>query len=1151
MSFGVWLLRCASMLRSDLVTYLGLLQMDLGILQPTDFANPNDYTCWKDEERAAVQRIVRENGNAATLHDADKQGSVLVSLHVMEARNLLSKDANGSSNPYCVITHNGTTYTSECVDRNVNPAWNFRISLALHETDSPITLSVWNRTSDVKVPRREDAFLGLLTFTSTDLISQSCTSPFQKEHILAKRSSRSHVSGHVTLSVERIVASPDLAHVYATALRFIPPQPRAAYKDLVGRIVEWSAGRYDGGPFLCEESGAILAEAAVVWRVSEFTRSVIYLEALATVFPQGVLPATVLDHEGFEPADRLSKSIHIIPTSDLAAFQQLCRTLYEILIHQLRTFFNHPLTSSRAQDFSAIIHMLASLNDNQLVHLSDDNVEHTVKALLLQALESRYYSLHAIAHTPSPATPIDPIVLLTHAIETELTSYDTYLDTLHFNYIHVPDMAAKIFFDKIVPDIVGYTSSAAQRREFAAIFELYAGVCALKGIYEKVDFKLADKFMLTEWFGPGLSQWVDISEKKFTEWMQNAVNLDDYKHSSPTVLYSSSVLDMFTSFQQQLDFVLNLNWPDREQKSAVLMRLVEAISDTLERYIDLVLRKIVTDLARYKAGDPTRRLQSEADQAQKKNKMKLKFGKSKKGVGIDASEIRLPTEACVKLQNIEVLPSLFASLCTRIFNHPPSDPDSPPPVPPKDGTPFLSSRLHLIANILHMDNPTFTRPYWTQLLLRIRFNGREVGQTKPANQSTHVVWDQKKQLSTGDLPSLSDTYGNASQTSITREDPADGLPRFYILPAASAASMDLEICLLHRIPGLLQDKDYMYARALVPGGEWVGKTVLVNLADGKQVCLRGEVKDGVEFLRERVRRDASVGLRKGIALFAEQLTYDFRPSLKTLSKTHKTTTLSSTKLHSVFSKLNDNVRNIKEGAKFSSSSHASSPTSASPQPNKPDIETTLTTLLGYINSNLQVLTDSMTPDVAMLVVKGTWDRILHIIESIVVPLGDDEDSTASNPTNRATPTPTPPFPTPTGFRGLPTKFSSASLASIRSDTSTSSNSSSSPHTTITQDPGRITFLVAALEFLTAWFASDGEGLPPAMLYTGKYKDVRNTLENCHLSKKELMRRWAGQGDGKGRGSAGVDESSDWLLRLIRSKGGREFVEDVWAERVRR
>lgn len=171
----------------------------------------------------------------------------------------------------------------------------------------------------------------------------------------------------------------------------------------------------------------------------------------------------------------------------------------------------------------------------------------------------------------------------------------------------------------------------------------------------------------------------------------------------------------------------------------------------------------------------------------------------------------------------------------------------------------------------------------------------------------------------------------------------------------------------------------------------------------------------------------------------------------------------------------------------------------SPPPD-PTIEADLTPLLEYIDVNLQVLMESMDQPLALRVVKAVWDQVVMGVEALVVGGGEDA--------------------------GAPKKA---------------------------VDAGRVGFLKRGIEFLAAWFWSDGEGISEEELNTPRFMQLRAMMEGYHLGKKELQKRWMEEVGKQGsHGFQNHDDlrDGDWMLKLIRRKGGKEFVDEVIGRRIR-
>ncbi|KAJ3014666.1 Protein unc-13 C [Thoreauomyces humboldtii] len=1064
---------------ADLTAYRFLLGMDMGVYRKRDHTTDGNYASWKLTEQASLDKLMAQSG----LHFAgdDPSDWKLILITVVSAENLMSKDPNGSSNPYCVVHANGSSFVSEVLYKNCSPAWEFRVAIPLRSTSEPPVICIWNRSSDHRAPRRQDSFLGTINITPYDVIRATNGGIFEADLPLCKRSSRSHVTGKVHVIAEQVHSEENVDLVYRRTLRFIPAASREAYRIVLRAVLDHDVGRDTSYDLLITEfSKKGLEQLAEVWRIGESTRAIVYFETLTALFAQGAFPATVLESHGSAKVELLAASSQPLAIPDLNTFRETCRSLTALLMHQLRTFFNHPLTSRKAKDLTAMTGMLAMMETNPLLDKPEGDLGDAMKELLKHALDARYLGLHAIAHSTSDAVGPEALIKLITAIETELASYDEHLDVLYFKFVHIPDIAATVFFERLMPDLTAYTSSPAHARNFADAFELFAAVRSLEEVYMRVDFRLAEQFNLTEWFSAPFREWVAVSEKKFIEWMQAAVEVDEYQHSAPTALYSSSVLDIFTSFQQQIDFALNLNWPDKEQEHAVLLRLVEAISDTLVRYIEIMVQKIGQDLARCRTGDASRRLTPRVS-IKKKSKMNLKFGKSKKSRNIDPAEIRIPIEACVKMENINIVPSLFAALLHRVF---PSS-DFPPPLPPKptDPPPLVAPRTPLAVTLLYVDHLTPTRPYATQVYVRVRVGGKDIGHTSPVPQARRIEW--------------------ALETAPSKEGDVLAAPRpatFYLLPSVDAPPPDLDVSLMHRVPG--QPKDYLFGRAALPAAEWVGRReVLMDLGVSRGFAVSGQSPSGVTFLNKLLDKAARDGISDASALVADQLTHDLRARLKSLSKTYKTSWTKNGKFQSMLTKL-------KPGDKDRDSQHTPSttPTTMPTPQQQQDMEQTLATLLNYMDVNLEILTEGASFELAMQIVAGTWDVIPGIVESLVTD--EEPDDATGTSTSGSTPT--------------------SLLRSTKAD------------------PGRVAFMTAALACLHAWFAADGDGLPEARMDgLQSYRDCVRCLQHALMSRKDCERLW------RLESVKGADMRDwDWLLRLTAARGGKDFVEGVYATRIR-
>lgn len=93
---------------------------------------------------------------------------------------------------------------------------------------------------------------------------------------------------------------------------------------------------------------------------------------------------------------------------------------------------------------------------------------------------------------------------------------------------------------------------------------------------------------------PGLSPFLfRYSDRHLQSWLRSAISLDKFQPLSNKVLYSSSLLDIFTSFQQQVDYLLTTFGGD---DAFLTTQLIEVIDRAIEQYVVDMGRLISKDL---------------------------------------------------------------------------------------------------------------------------------------------------------------------------------------------------------------------------------------------------------------------------------------------------------------------------------------------------------------------------------------------------------------------------------------------------------------------------------------------------------------------------------------------------------------------------
>ena len=102
------------------------------------------------------------------------QGSVVpeeLLLHVIEAKGLMAADRNGTSDPFALVTFEGSsrcsrTWTTRVIEKNLHPVWDERFVLDIEETAKKLVVDVY----DDDILGCSD-FLGRVAVPMTEIIN--------------------------------------------------------------------------------------------------------------------------------------------------------------------------------------------------------------------------------------------------------------------------------------------------------------------------------------------------------------------------------------------------------------------------------------------------------------------------------------------------------------------------------------------------------------------------------------------------------------------------------------------------------------------------------------------------------------------------------------------------------------------------------------------------------------------------------------------------------------------------------------------------------------------------------------------------------------------------------------------------------------------
>jgi hypothetical protein len=239
---------------------------------------------------------------------------------------------------------------------------------------------------------------------------------------------------------------------------------------------------------------------------------------------------------------------------------------------------------------------------------------------------------------------------------------------------------------------------------------------------------------MAKWFRAFVLQWLSHSEGKLFQWVKSAIEHDDLQSISEQVLHSSSVLDLFTSFQQLVDFIKGLDWPNEHEARRFFFAVFYDIIAAIARYGFLSIEQLSIALASRRSNQPP-----PPPKKAKIGKIRVpipKMIRKKAKVGL-VGDARLSQEACIRVVNNHAIKSRFSALLENI-----------PQVHSRQSSALqnaslLDSKSTCIVSIRVLGGQMKPiRPWATLMRARIsNKNGKIIGRTGVIRQVSEPSWN--------------------------------------------------------------------------------------------------------------------------------------------------------------------------------------------------------------------------------------------------------------------------------------------------------------------------------------------------------------------------------------------------------------------------
>ena len=424
---------------------------------------------------------------------------------------------------------------------------------------------------------------------------------------------------------------------------FTPPDPRSFYRFILSQALSFdlkdnslqaseATAETPALKLLSKQSTELLNEICLRWRIPRISRVVLFLDVIREKYLDDEISLDTLDcaftfiKEPLNDASKASSTTTSAllerdkwPLADFVLNQQILATLNDALLRDLYT----TATRCYEQKPPSVGPLLFVLDhhiydDPSFTETTDDQKAFSRK--LHQGLKDKAFELYKEylqKHLPHNETQWE----FFHVIELG-KAVTTICEKIQKRYRKNPEIRGvsplAALAETVLPlfaedarDIVSrILQLAEQKGEEVPIddgFDLYGELVEIRRIHGEAFPNVPFAIHVEETLADFVWRWIRLTEANMSKWVENAVKQDEFKVRTqgppgqiPTEdeRHSVSSIDIFTSFKQTIDRIVQLNWDNDLQYAKFMTALSKIVGDGVARYCDIVEQKFSKEMDR-------------------------------------------------------------------------------------------------------------------------------------------------------------------------------------------------------------------------------------------------------------------------------------------------------------------------------------------------------------------------------------------------------------------------------------------------------------------------------------------------------------------------------------------------------------------------
>ncbi|KAF2430048.1 hypothetical protein EJ08DRAFT_613116 [Tothia fuscella] len=472
---------------------------------------------------------------------------------------------------------------------------------------------------------------------------------------------------------------------------FIPPDVRAYYRavlkiclsyDLRDQDLQSSEATADthAVKLLSKQSTELLSEIASRWRVPHFSRPILFLDVVREMYQSEEIDLDTLDaaflffkQPQHDTKKTNRKSMLVQETifdwrkwtvADYALYQQILSAIHDALQRDLFSLMLSSYDSKRPAIEPVMYVLNEHLYSDELFPKTAEDLDEYQSQLEMSLKEKAgdHYRELLAKNIPETADQWEffhviqlgkDVVKLADKIQKRYRKQPVVMGV---NPLMV--LIAEIFpsYAADARDLVKRVMSLAKENGKEVPqqdgFDLYKELVEIRRVHGEVLPSVPFAFHIEGLLQEFVWRWIAETDARIVGWVENAVKQDSFVpqiHPGQThaeELHSVSIIDIFRSFNQSMEQIVNLNWDDDLQYAKFMTAISKAVGSGIARYCELLEQKFSKEME-------TLTPEQEAQRASTRQDKWMQYAKDAWANKEKIEPFQFLPESLVKLNNIE------------------------------------------------------------------------------------------------------------------------------------------------------------------------------------------------------------------------------------------------------------------------------------------------------------------------------------------------------------------------------------------------------------------------------------------------------------------------------------------------------------------